>query len=106
MSKAAECSPSLPHKLGIPVHRAGYKYLCVALAIYSKENPPFFTKELYPAVAKKVGLPDWRAVEHGIRQVIIAGWKHGDKTLWNEFFPGLKKPPSNKHFIATLAEFL
>lgn len=98
--------PQLLLRFGIPAHRIGFKYLCIALVDFTKENPPFFTKELYPSIAKKAGLPDWRAVEHGIRQVICAGWKYGNKALWNKYFPGVKRPPSNKQFIATITEYI
>jgi hypothetical protein len=98
--------PDLLLQFGIPAHRVGFKYLCIALADYQKDCPPFFTKELYPAIAKKAGTSDWRSVEHGIRQAIIAGWKRGNKEFWNVYFPGSKRPPTSKRFIATIAEYM
>ena len=93
-------------ELGSPAHRAGFKYLCIAFSIFSKENPQFFTKELYPSIAKIAGIPDWRAVEHAIRQAIAAGWKRGDNSLWQLYFRGFTKAPTSKCFIATIAEYL
>ena len=54
-------------------------------------------------VAKELGYPDWRAVEFAIRRAILWAWEHRDDALWETYFPGLTKAPTNKQFIAALA---
>lgn len=93
-------------ELGIPPHRVGYLQLCVAIPIYKKDRQQSMASELYPAVAETLGYPDWRAVEHSMRSAIVVGWEHGDPKVWKRYFPGHTEPPSNKRFIATLAEYV
>lgn len=100
------CIPSLLLSLGIPAHRVGFKYLCIAIADFTKDSPPFLTKELYPHIAKATGAQDWRAVEISIRDVIQDGWNKGDRTAWLSYFPGSRRQPTSKQFIATMAEYI
>ena len=94
------------HELGLPVHRLGYKQLCVAIPLFSENGMLSLTKELYPFIAQQFGCADWRSVEHTIRLAIMYAWENGDRSLWEAYFPYCKKPPSNKQFIATIAEYL
>ena len=64
------------------------------------------SKELYPFIASRMQLSDYRAVEHSIRQAIHQGWEHRDPEIWNQYFPDDSKCPSNKIFLAVLSEFL
>ena len=98
--------PNLLLRLGIPAHRVGFKYLCIAIADFTKDNPPFLTKELYPHIAKMTGAADWRSVEISIRDVIHDGWSNGDRSAWLSYFPGSRRKPTSKQFIATIAEYL
>ena len=90
-------------RLRIPVHLTGYRQLCVAILLFSKDPGQILCGELYPAVAKALGYADWRAIEYSIRRVILCAWAQRNSEVWEEFFPGVRKPPSNKQFIATLA---
>lgn len=93
-------------ELGICSHRLGYKYLSVAVPCYRLDDSQSLTKEIYPYVAHCFGCSDWYSVERSVRTSILAAWDLRDPTIWQQYFPGLKKPPSNKHFIAVLAEQL
>lgn len=93
------------HELCFAVHRFGYKQLCVAIPQYALDSSQSVTKNLYPYVAEYFDT-DWHAVEHSIRFAVQCAWKQRDPEVWNKYFPNSKKAPSNKEFIATLAERL
>ena len=92
--------------LGCPVHRIGFRQLCVAIPLYAKGEVSAVCKDLYPLLARTMGSSDWRAVERSIRCEILDGWKNGDPKMWDRFFPGRSKAPTNKEFICTMAELL
>lgn len=94
------------HELSFPVHRCGYKQLTVAIPYFYQDDTQSLTKDLYPYVAQQYGHPDWHAVESSIRDVILDAWETRDPAAWDKYFPNLTKAPSNKLFIATLAEHL
>lgn len=96
----------LLHQLGCPVHRIGFRQLCVAIPMYARGEASAVCKELYPLIARNLGSSDWRAVERSIRCEILDGWKHGNPEMWERFFPGRNKAPSNKEFICTMAELI
>lgn len=91
-------------QLNTPVYLSGYRCLCIAIPIFAGDISQSMCSELYPAVAKKLGYMDWRAVEFAIRRVIYAAWKYRDPVVWEAYFSGTGKAPSNKQFIATLAQ--
>ena len=91
-------------KLNAPVHLSGYRCLCAGIPIFAKDIAQSMCNELYPSIAKELGYVDWRAVEFAIRRTIIVAWDHRDLEIWNEYYPGIAKAPSNKQFIATLAQ--
>lgn len=94
------------HELGISIHRLGYRQLCAAIPRYARNNSQSITKELYPTLARQFGNSDWHPVERSIRSVIHDAWSRRDPEVWSKYFTNLKEPPSNKEFIATLAEHL
>ena len=96
----------LLHTLRLPVHRLGYQCLVIALPRYAAGNTQSLTKDVYPYVARQLGCADWHSVERAIRTVIQDSWKHRDPAVWETFFPGLEKAPTNKQFLAVLAERL
>ena len=96
----------LLHQLGIPCHRAGFRQLCIAIDQYARTENISLSKELYPFIASRMQLSDYRAVEHSIRQAIHQGWEHRNPEVWNQYFPDDSKCPSNKVFLAVLSEFL
>ena len=91
-------------ELGIPIHRVGFRQLGMAIAIYAADTSRLLSKEIYPVIAAELGFPDWRAVEHAIRDAIVYAWKRRDIAAWEKYFPGCKTAPTNKQFIATLAQ--
>lgn len=94
------------HELGIPIHRNGYRQLCIAIPCYAQQDIQSLSKELYPYVADYFGQTNWQAVERSIRDVILDAWEHRDPEVWEVYFPKFRKVPSNKMFISTLAEHL
>lgn len=93
------------HELGVSIHRLGYVYLSIAVPCYAINNTLSLSKEIYPHVAKQLDkYTKWYAVERSIRMVILEAWKRRDPDVWELYFPGQKKVPSNKQFIAVLAE--
>ena len=92
------------HALGIAVHRRGYQQLCIGIPLYARDVTQSLTKELYPTIARELGYPDWRSVERAIRSAICDAWGNSRSAVWAVYFPDARKPPSNKEFIATLAE--
>ena len=103
--------PSVPaqvlddlRRLNVSGHLSGYRCLCVAISVFAQDISQSMCNELYPAVAKKLGCMDWRAVEFAIRRTILSAWEHRDPEVWGEYFPGATKAPTNKQFIATLAQ--
>ena len=96
----------LLRELGFPVHRVGYKQICIAVPCYAQDSTQSIIKEIYPYIARICGYSNWCAVEHAIRCAIHDAWRDRDPVIWEKHFPNCKKPPSNKQFIATLAEYL
>ena len=94
------------HELRIGIHRNGYKQLVILIPCYALDNTQSLSKELYPYVADHFGYASWYPVEHAVRIAILDAWERREPEVWEKYFPGLKKPPSNKQFIATLAERL
>ena len=89
-----------------PVHRNGYKQLLLAVPLFARDPFQSLTKELYPAIARKLGFSDGKAVEHSIRSCILYAYAHRDPEIWEQYFPNATKAPSNKQFLSTLAEML
>ena len=95
------------HELGISIHRLGYVYLSIAVPYYAIDNTQSLSKELYPCVAKRFDkFTKWYAVERSIRMVIMEAWERRDPTAWEQYFPRQKRVPTNKQFIAVLAEII
>ena len=92
------------HELRFGVHRLGYKQLLVLIPYYALDSGQSLSKELYPYVAERFGHVSWKSVEHEVRVAILDAWKHRDSNIWEKYFPGAKKVPSNKQFMATIAE--
>lgn len=96
----------LLHRLHIPPSHMGYHYLKIAIPLFAKNKSQAITKELYPNVAKIANGTTCAAIERGIRHVIMIAWECRDERIWNRYFPGATRPPTNKIFIATLAEYI
>lgn len=94
------------HDLGIPVRRHGYRQLCIGIPFFATDKTQTLTKELYPYISKKLGFTNGYAVERSIRGVISDAWSQRNPDVWNSYFPNHESQPTNKEFIATLAEHL
>lgn len=95
---------SLLHLLNFHTHLDSYRQLCLGIPLFA-ENPGMrLSKELYVIIAQQTGATDPRAVEHSIRKSITDAWLRRDPTVWNQYFPPKNSPPTNKEFIARLAE--
>ena len=101
-----EPTAKMLHELQISIRRLGYKQLTIAAPCFAMDDRQSLSKELYPYVANYFGYADWHPVEHAIRVAILDAWERRNPEVWEKYFPGMKKPPSNKQFIATLAEQL
>ena len=93
-------------ELNIPIHRIGYQQLCIAIPYFRTDTTKTLSKDVYPYVASKSGNINPLAVEHSLREVIHAAYESCDTQVWESYFPRIRKIPSNKQFIATLAERL
>lgn len=92
--------------LNTPVHRLGHYQLVIGIPRYAQNPAQSVTKELYPYVADICGCCNSRAVEHSIRELIHTSWNHRNTEIWEQYFHGAVKAPSNKQFIAVLASRL
>ena len=101
-----EQTVKLLRDLGFPCHRVGYMQLCMAIPLFVQDERQSLSKDIYPLIASYWGYSDWRTIEHAIRIVILFSWLHRNPAVWDHYFRNLKKAPSNKLFIATLAEYL
>lgn len=95
--------------LGVPEKLSGYHQLRIGVPYYA-QDPDMVGKELYQAIADRCGKGDYRQVERSIRSAIAAAWKDRDEEVWGVYFPpdqsGTIRRPTNKAFIARLADFL
>lgn len=92
-------------QLQIPAHLIGYRQLCDAIPMFVRDPNQSLTKELYPAIAKQYGCSA-QAVECSIRIAIRKAWEHRDAAAWTRYFPNHTHCPSNKEFIAAIAQWL
>lgn len=99
------------HKVGIPAHIKGYKYLRCAIkkTIIDEDIINSVTKELYPQVAKEYSTTPPR-VERAIRHAIEVAWNRGEEETLNKIFgytvSSNKGKPTNSEFIAMIADKL
>ncbi len=93
--------------LHFPCDRDGYTQLLTAIPLYSLDPAQRFSKELYPAVAKLCGFGSGVQVERSIRSAIADAWKHTSPDDWAKYLLCTPdKIPSNKQFIAGIANYL
>lgn len=92
-------------RLGFLVNHDGFRFLHAALPMQVAQPDLQITKAIYPVVAKQYGKVP-RHVERSIRSSIESAWKNGDQELWQKYFPGLKKRPSNAVFLSKIAALI
>lgn len=93
-------------ELGFPAHKIGYDALCIGIPRFALDKRQSLSKDLYPYIAEKLDIAEWRSVENDIRRIISEAWENRNPAIWDKYFPGLKRAPTNKRFIATLAKYL
>jgi DNA-binding response OmpR family regulator len=97
---------ALLHRLNFYRHLDSYRQLCLGIPLFAKNPGMRMGKELYAIIAQQMDIPDTRAVEHSIRKSIGDAWLRRDPEVWNQYFPNKNSPPTNKEFIACLAEHI
>jgi len=101
----------LIHKVGVPAHIKGYKYLRTAILMTYNDADLInsVTKKLYPSIAQKYDTTSSR-VERAIRHAIGLAWDRGDCDVLDEMFgytvKSSKGKPTNSEFIALVADYL
>ncbi len=99
------CVSSLLLELGVATKHKGFPYLREGILVLSEDPAQSITKELYPAVAKRCGCKR-ENVEHPMRNALEAAWDRGDPGVWQQYFPGHIKRPSNADFLTRMAQEL
>ena len=105
-----EITKTLKH-IGVPGHLLGWDYVREAILLTMKNRGILtaITIELYPQIARKFDATPSR-VERAIRHAIEAAWDRGDLDVLGELFGNSisrsKGKPTNKEFIATVADHL
>ena len=93
-------------ELGFSPHLAGYKQLKCGILQFALDDRQCLTFELYPLISQKLNCSGASAIERSIRRSIALAWKNGSQREWEKYFPGYTKPPTNKQFIAVIAELI
>lgn len=93
---------------GIPAHITGYNYLrCAVLKCILNMDIFPITKKLYPQLALEFGSTSQK-VERAIRHAIEVGWSRSEentmKHIFGYSFHNNKCKPSNREFIAMVAD--
>lgn len=101
-----EQTKAMLRELSIAVHRDGYAQLSVGIPRYAQDSTQGICKELYPYIAGELGYADWHSVERSIRFEILDAWNRRNHDIWEKYFPNNQRVPTNKVFIATLADRL
>ena len=93
--------------LGFNLNLDGSRYLIAAIHLYAEQPGQRLHKELYPAVRDLCKASSVDSVEHSTRSAIKSAWKKRDVSVWRQYFPqNCDGCPTNKEFIATLAQKL
>ena len=104
-SSAQEIASAHLHRINAP-HWGGYDDIRVGVPLFSQDSNQSMVKEFYPAVADLRGRDNWQQVEKAIRDVKEYAYEHRDDDVWKEYFSDTSKCPTNREFIARLAEFI
>lgn len=91
-------------RLGIPAHLGGFTLLRVGIPLFVQDEQQSLNKELYPAIAELCGSSSVKSVERSIRRIILQSWQNRNRATWEEYFPERTVYPTNKEFIAVLAQ--
>ena len=102
---AQEITAAHLQRLGVP-RWGGYEDLRVGVPLFAQDPGQRMVKEFYAAVAALRGRDNWQQVERAIREAKEQAYRRRDEQVWKAYFPDLSGCPTNKEFIARLAEFL
>ena len=91
--------------LSVPEGLDGWKCLLVMIPSYFRDPGQSFTKELYPEAGKRFHRSG-AAADRDVRYALRQAWDQGDPLIWQHYFPGAVKCPSNSEFIRRMAEEL
>ena len=91
--------------LSVPEGLDGRKCLLVMIPSYAADPGQSFTKELYPEAGKRFHRSG-AAADRDVRYALQQAWDQGDPLVWQHYFPGAVKCPSNSEFIRRMAEEL
>ena len=93
--------------LGVTAGNVGYGCLILSILYYNEDFSQYLNKEVYVRVGRQMNM-DYRAVERAVRSVIKCAWSNRYNNVWKKYFPedeyGQVKCPSNKEFIASVAQ--
>lgn len=92
--------------LGLSPKRDGFRALLTGIPLYAHDPQQSLSKELYPAIARFLGVGSFKSVERSIRSAIQDAWEARNPILWGSFFGTDSECPTNKMFIARLARVL
>ena len=91
--------------LCIPYGTQGSRNLIAAITCLALYRDQSLSKELYPQVAA-INRVTAASVEKSIRDAIHSGWARGERSRWQQFFPGITQCPSNREFLCRIADAL
>lgn len=89
-------------RLGIPEHLQGFRNMVVGISLLTENPDQFLGKTLYLEIALRNRVSD-DSVEKAIRDAIHSGWNRGNRSLWQQYFPGADRAPQNKAFLIRMA---
>lgn len=93
--------------LGINPGRDGGLQLRIGIPLFAQDPSQRLGKELYPSIVARCGnCGNTQDVEYTMRDAIQKAWALRDEALWERYFPGATRYPSNKRFIARLAQLI
>lgn len=99
------------NEIGMPFHISGYRYAkkAIELAVKDQTIIKAMQSKLYPMVAEEFNSTGSR-VERAIRHAVERVWTYGDVKTREKYFghtiAASEVKPTNKQFIATIAEKL
>ena len=93
-------------RLGIQPSWDGHLMLSVGIPLFAQDTTQRLAKDLYPRISSRCNSSSDVAVERAIRMAIQRSWANGDRLVWQEYFPGLPRRPSNRSFICRLSQLL
>lgn len=92
-------------ELNLPPNLDGFSYLIDGIVLAAEEPTRMITKEIYPSLARKYHCST-KSIEHSIRSLLDNHWKQRDPAVWDLYFPGAKKRPTNSVFLFRMAQEL